>query len=146
MKVDLMGEEYVAESLAEAFRAFDLTGKRILLPRASVARDVLPAELSRSGALVNVVDAYRTVVPENLGRQVAEVFGATRKPDWITFTSSSTVQNFVNVAGATTLTGVNTASIGPITTAAAQRLGIRVDVQAEEFDIAGLVRAILNHI
>ena len=143
IKVDLMGEEYVAESLAEAFRAFDLAGKRILLPRAAVARDVLPAELTRRGARVDVVEAYRTVVPESAARQAAEVFGAARKPDWITFTSSSTVQNFVSVAGAQALAGVKVASIGPVTSATAQRLGIRVDAQAEMYDTAGLVKALL---
>src|SRR5579862_4839974 len=145
LKVDLMGEEYVAESLVDAFRAFDLTGQRILLPRAAVARDVLPAELTRRGARIDVVEAYRTVVPESAARQAAEIFSAPHKPDWITFTSSSTVQNFVHVAGAQALAGVKVASIGPITTATAQRLGIRVEAEAAVFDTAGLVKAILDH-
>ena len=63
VKVDLMGKEYVAESLLEAFAAHDLSGKRVLLPRAAVARDLVPNELARRGARVDVVEAYRTVRP-----------------------------------------------------------------------------------
>ena len=61
LKVDVMAEEYVAESLVEALAAHDLRGQRILLPRAAVARDLVPAELARRGALVDVVEAYRTL-------------------------------------------------------------------------------------
>ena len=60
-----MPEEYVAESLVEAFADEDLQGKRILLPRAAVARDLVPVELTRRGATVDVVEAYRTVIPED---------------------------------------------------------------------------------
>src|ERR1039458_5798295 len=64
LKVDLMGKEYVAEGLLEAFAPYDLAGRRVLLPRAAVARDLVPAELARRGARVDVVEAYRTVVPD----------------------------------------------------------------------------------
>src|SRR5579872_6640640 len=93
LKVDLMGKEYVAEGLVDAFAAHDLAGKRVLLPRAAVARDLVPAELGRRGARVEVVEAYHTVVPEDAAERVHEIFGASRRPDCITFTSSSTVQN-----------------------------------------------------
>ena len=73
LKVDLMGKEYVAEGLLEAFAAHDLEGKRVLLPRAAVARDLVPAELARRGARVDVVEAYRTVPPEHLAEQVREI-------------------------------------------------------------------------
>jgi uroporphyrinogen-III synthase len=76
-------------------------------------------------------------------RRAAELFGA-RKPDWITFTSSSTVTNFVEAAGADALDGVGVASIGPVTTATARRLGIRVEVQAEKFTVEGLVEGIIG--
>jgi uroporphyrinogen III methyltransferase/synthase len=65
LKVDLMGKEYVAEGLLEAFAAHELAGKRVLLPRAAVARDLVPVELSRRGARVDVVEAYRTAIPED---------------------------------------------------------------------------------
>ena len=144
LKVDLMGAEYVAEGLLAAFEPYDLAGKRILLPRAAVARDLVPAELTRRGAVVDVVEAYRTVAPESARARAAEIFGAVRKPDWITFTSSSTVENFVQAAGAAALEGVKVASIGPITSATARKHGIEVTVEAGVFTIDGLVAAILS--
>ena len=144
LKVDLMGREYVAESLLEAFAAHHLAGQRVLLPRAAVARDLVPAELARRGAVVDVVEAYRTVAPEQTAQQAAEVFGAARKPDCITFTSSSTVRNFVAAAGAAALEGVAVASIGPITTRTARDLGIEVAAEASVFSVDGLVAAIVG--
>lgn len=143
LKVDLMPREYVAESLVEAFAAHDLAGKRILLPRAAVARDLVPAELAKRGAQVDVVEAYRTVIPEETREQAGAIFSA-RKPDWITFTSSSTVTNFVEAAGAAALQGVRVASIGPVTSATARKLGIAVAVEAAKFTADGLVEAILE--
>lgn len=143
LKVDLMGEEFVAESLVEALSAHDLGGARILLPRAAKARDVLPRELARRGACVDVVEAYRTVVPAGAEKQAAEVFEATR-PDWITFTSSSTVENFIQVAGLKRLEGIRVASIGPVTTATAKKLGVEVATEAAIYTTDGLVEAILR--
>ena len=95
IKVDRIPKEYVAESLLEALAGDDLAGKRVLLPRAAVARDLVPVELTRRGAIVDVVEAYRTVIPEDAAARAREVLA--RKPTWITFTSSSTVKNFVAV-------------------------------------------------
>jgi uroporphyrinogen-III synthase len=117
-----------------------------LLPRAAVARDLVPAELSRRGALVDVVEAYRTVMPESAAERAREIFSAPHRPDWIAFTSTSTVQNFVAAAGAELLRGVRVASIGPITTVAARELGIAVTVEAREFTIDGLLDAILTSV
>ena len=144
LKIDLMGKEYVAEGLVEAFSAFDLTGKRILLPRAAVARDLVPVELTRRGALVDVVEAYRTVIPEEASVRAREIFEGTRRPDCITFTSSSTVQNFAAAAGADALTGVKVASIGPVTSKTARSLGIEVAAEAQHFTIDGLVETLLG--
>jgi len=144
LKVDLMGEEYVAESLVEALAKFDLAGKRVLLPRAAVARDVLPHALRERGARVDVVEAYRTAVPEATARQAEQIFGGARKPDWITFTSSSTVQNFVQAAGAAVLEGVKVASIGRVTTATAKKLGVTVTVEASPYTTDGLVAGIVK--
>jgi len=144
LKVDLMGEEYVAESLVEALTKFDLAGKRVLLPRAAIARDVLPRALRDRGACVDVVEAYRTEVPESALQQAEQIFGGPRKPDWITFTSSSTVQNFVEAAGAKVLEAVKVASIGPVTTATAKRLGLVVTVEASPYSTEGLVAEILK--
>jgi len=144
LKVDVMGEEYVAESLVEALSKFDLAGKRVLLPRASVARDVLPRALRDRGACVDVVEAYRTIIPESAVRQAEQIFGGSRKPDWITFTSSSTVQNFVQAAGANALEGVKVASIGPVTTATAKKLGVAVTIEAGPYTTDGLVEGIVK--
>ncbi len=144
LKVDLMGKEYVAEGLLQAFAAHDLVGKRVLLPRAAVARDLVPVELARRGAHVDVVETYRSAIPDDLVARARELFGAPRQPDCITFTSSSTVQNFVSAAGAQTLTGVKVASIGPITSRTARDLGVKVTAEAREFTIDGLLNAILE--
>ena len=143
LAVDLMPEEYVAESLVAAFAGIDLAGKKILLPRAAVARDVVPVELARRGAEIDVVEAYRTAIPDEAPALAKEIFGAA-KPDWITFTSSSTVANFVTAVGASALEGVRVASIGPVTTATATAHGIAVTVEADPYTVDGLVQAILR--
>ena len=144
LKVDLMGKEYVAESLVDAFAGHDLAGKRVLLPRAAVARDVVPVELERRGARVDVVEAYRTVIPAKAAERARQLFAAPRRPDCITFTSSSTVRNFVSAAGCQMLEGVRVATIGPVTSDTARTLGIRVDAEAQPFTIDGLVNAVLR--
>ncbi len=144
LKVDLTPPQYVAESLVEAFAAVDLAGKRILLPRAAVARDVVPVELARRGAVVEVVEAYRTVVPESAERAAGGIFSAAHRPDWITFTSSSTVKNFLAIAGREALAGVKVASIGPVTSATLRMHEITVDAEAAEYTVKGLIAAILQ--
>ncbi len=144
LKVDLMGKEYVAEGLLAAFGAYDLSGARILLPRAAVARDLVPTELARRGAVVEVVEAYRTVAPAMLAERAREIFSSTRKPDWVTFTSSSTVQNLAAAVPCELLSGVKAASIGPITSRTARDLGIEVTVEAKEYTIDGLVAGLVR--
>ena len=141
IKVDVTAKEYVAEGLLDALSAYDLADTRILIARAAVARDLLPTELSRRGARVDVADAYRTVAPADLSARAAEILA--RKPDWITFTSSSTVQNLVDAIGAGALSDVRCASIGPITSATLRRHGITPAVEANTFTVPGLVEAIL---
>jgi uroporphyrinogen-III synthase len=92
---------------------------------------------------VDVVDAYRTVAPEGAAALARATFGAPRKPDFITFTSSSTVRNFVDVAGAESLRGVRVLSIGPVTSKTARALGIEVAAEASVYTIDGLVDALL---
>jgi uroporphyrinogen III methyltransferase/synthase len=144
LKVDVMGKEYVAEGLVEALAAYPLEGCRVLIPRAAVARDVVPEALAARGAIVEVVEAYRTLVPEGAAGRLAEVFAGSSKPDFVTFTSSSTVQNLVAATGAGALEGVRAVSIGPVTTETARRLGIAVAAQASVYTIDGLVEAILG--
>jgi uroporphyrinogen III methyltransferase/synthase len=144
LKVDLMPEEYVAESLVKAFAKEDLNWRRILLPRAAVARDVVPVELKRRGATVDVVEAYRTVIPEDAPVRAREALA--RRPDWITFTSSSTVTNFIEAAGTDALAQVNIASIGPITTATAREHGLQVHAEAFPHTTGGVIAAIVKKI
>ena len=142
LKVDVLAREYVAEGLLEALREHDLDGAEVLIARAAVARDTLPTELRKRGARVDVAEAYRTVAPADLPQRVAGVL--RDRPDWIAFTSSSTVTNFVEAAGGPeALKGARVASIGPITSATARALGIEVAVEAESYTVEGLVSAIV---
>jgi uroporphyrinogen III methyltransferase/synthase len=140
LRVDVMPEEYVAESLLEVLAGEDLEGKRILLPRAAVARDLVPVTLRERGAMVDVVEAYRTIIPADATARAKEALA--RKPDWITFTSSSTVKNLLAVTGREALEGIKVASIGPVTSATARAAGLTVNVEAEPHTIEGLVAAI----
>jgi uroporphyrinogen III methyltransferase/synthase len=144
LKVDLMPKEYVAESLVDAFAGVELAGRRVLLPRAAVARDLVPVELARRGARVDVVEAYQTVTPTDTAARARKIFGAKDRPHWITFTSSSTVKNFVDAVGKDVLEGIRVASIGPVTTATARRLGLDVTVEANPFTIDGLIAALTS--
>jgi uroporphyrinogen III methyltransferase/synthase len=132
LKVDMMPEEYVAESLVQAFAS-----------RAAVARDLIPAELAGLGAQVDVVEAYRNVIPEGAAERAREIFSGERRPDWITFTSSSTVKNLIAAAGRELLQGVQIASIGPVTSETARSVGLTVHAEAKQFTIDGLVEALL---
>ena len=142
--VDLMPDEYVAESVLAAFAGVELAGQRILLPRAKQARDVLLLELGKRGAVVDVVPAYETAIPEDSRHRAAELFQGEYRPDWITFTSSSTVRNFVQMCPGRYLKGVRVASIGPVTSATARELGLEVQAQPREYTVKGLIAAIVE--
>jgi uroporphyrinogen-III synthase len=144
VKVDVVPKEYVAESVVRSLRR-RVKGKRVLLVRAKVARDVIPRELRKAGAQVDVVEAYETVIPlSSRVRLRSALANQRRRPHVITFTSSSTVRNFVALMGAghKKLNGIQLASIGPITSSTLRELKLRVDVQAKQFTIPGLVEAI----
>ena len=140
LRVDVTPEEYVAESLLESLAGESLKSKRILLPRAAVARDLVPVTLRERGAVVDAVEAYRTILPVDAAVRAKEAL--LHKPDWITFTSSSTVKNLLAVTGRETLAGIKVASIGPVTSATAREAGLTVDVEADPHTIEGLVAAI----
>lgn len=134
---DLVPEEYVAEALVSAFPRPDGRGK-VLLPRAAVARDVVPEGLRELGWHVDVVEAYRTlpaeISPDSLER--------VRSADVVTFTSSSTVLGFLENGVVSDLPPV-VASIGPITTAAAQDAGIEVSIEAGVHTSDGLTDSLV---
>jgi uroporphyrinogen III methyltransferase/synthase len=139
--VDLQPEEFVAEVIVKEFRKQGgIENLRILLVRAEKARDVLPKELSALGAIVDEAFAYRTVL------ETRDTTGARRQlanegADLITFTSSSTVENFLEL-GLPWPKGMQVASIGPITSKTARDHGLKIEIEARRHDIDGLVEAI----
>jgi uroporphyrinogen III methyltransferase / synthase len=137
--VDLVPPRFVAESLLEVFpEPTDRAGNRVLLVRAVVARDILPEGLRAKGWDVEVVEAYRTEQAPLAEEQAVAVAGA----DVVTFTSSSTVTNFLAAMGDRPIPAVVVA-IGPITAATAREHGLAVDVEAEIHTIEGLVDALV---
>lgn len=137
---------YVAEAVVAEFPSTALEDRRVLLPRAREARDVLAIGLRAKGAVVDEVAVYQTRAdgdPDLARRLFAP--DAPNRPEVVTLTSSSTARQFVNLLGEdapTWLRGVIVASIGPITSQTARELGLRVDVEASEHTIPGLVAAL----
>jgi uroporphyrinogen III methyltransferase/synthase len=146
--VDLVPEEYQAEGVIAGMGRRGLKGKRILLPRAAVAREILPVELRRLGARVDVVTAYRTVKPTRSVAPLKKLLQAG-EISVITFTSSSTVRNFAEMFGKRGLSkllgDVKIACIGPITAETAKELGIKTDIMPEDSTIPAFVEAIGQH-
>jgi uroporphyrinogen III methyltransferase/synthase len=136
VEADLVPERFVAESLVEAFPPGE---GRVLVPRAAVARDVLVEGLGTKGWQVTAVHAYRTRAAEPSLSALAEA----GKADAITFTSSSTVTNYLQVAGLDAVPPV-VVCIGPVTAATARDAGLSVDVVADEHTIDGLVHAVVD--
>ena len=141
LHVDLQPDEYVAEAVVHEFKKEGgVENLRILLARAEKARDVLPRELSAMGAIVDEGIAYRTV-PETRDENGARRRLSEEGADLITFTSSSTVENYMAL-GLPWPSGVQVASIGPVTSKTAREMGLTVNVEARRHDIPGLVEAI----
>ncbi len=146
--VEIMPKEYVAEAVVETL-ADQVRGKRVLLWRARIARDVIPRELRKSGAHLDVVEAYQTVAPKSSRDQLRAALKSAAPPDAITFTSSSTVRNYMSLLAIRSgrsklLAGVLNISIGPITSATLRQYGLSVDVQAEQYTIPGLIAALVE--
>jgi uroporphyrinogen-III synthase len=147
-------KEYVAEAVVSTLRR-RVHNQRVLLVRAKVARDVIPRELHKAGAQVDVVEAYETVVPQSSAIRLHSLLAnPKRKPHAITFTSSSTVKNFIELLGLRGARaalkkpaphrGIHSASIGPVTSATLREFGLPVDIEASEYTIPGLIRAIVG--
>jgi uroporphyrinogen-III synthase len=147
LKVKMVPEEYVAESIVKGLRD-EVKGKRVVLIRAKVARDVIPEELRAAGAQVDVIEAYETVVPEKSRQRLKALMKmkSARRPQVVTFTSSSTARNFAELLGEfkrSSLDGVQFASIGPVTSATLRELQMPVSIEAREYTMGGLIRAIV---
>ena len=137
LRADLVPERFVAESLLDAFPPPE-GGARVLLARAAVARDVLPDGLRAAGWAVDVVDAYRTTTAAITDNQRE----AAASADIVTFTSSSTVDRYLDALGPSAVPPV-VACIGPVTAATARERGLHVDIEAEVHTVAGLVDAVV---
>ncbi len=143
-KVSLIPESYVAESLVAALQKQEIRGRRVLLARAEVARDVIPDALRAAGAMVDVVDAYRNIIPAaapgQLRRALAEGLDAA------TFTSSSSVTHLADVARKANVgfpfPGVPAVSIGRVTSATLRAAGWEPAGEADPHDIPGLIEAV----
>lgn len=146
VKVAVMPKEYVAESVVRALRS-KVKGKRVLLCRAAVARDVIPMELRKAGAKVDVVEAYRTVLPKTSRARIRKLLGTeSQRPDAVVFTSSSIVRNFMQLAGKRVdLRGIALVSIGPVTSATLREHGLKPTVEAKPYTMTGVVRALERH-
>jgi uroporphyrinogen III methyltransferase/synthase len=147
LRVVVVPREFRAEALIEELAGDELAGKRVLIPRARVAREILPDKLREAGAEVVVPPAYESV-PSSEGKDELARRLEVGEVDCVTFTASSTVENFVGAFGEgearRLLSGTRVACIGPITADTARGRGIRVDVEAREYTIPGLVEAVAD--
>jgi uroporphyrinogen III methyltransferase/synthase len=144
---DLVPEEYRAEGVVALLKEQGIAGRRVLYPRASLARDLIPAELAAAGAEISAPVAYRTVAPSGGGKRIRDLLTAG-EIDAVTFTSSSTVDNFVDLVGPAAvdlLRKVDVVSIGPLTTRTAERLGLTVAVQPATYTLEGMLEAMLEY-
>jgi uroporphyrinogen III methyltransferase/synthase len=157
LRADYVPDQYVAEAVAAGIG--DVSGQRILLPRADIARPALAIALREAGAAVDEVTAYRTILAEGVhgdtsaGGLISPTSDdvhqmlAENQIDVVTFTSSSTVRNLVALLGdAEPLRGALIACIGPITAGTAREMGLRVDVVAEEYTIDGLIEVLIREV
>jgi uroporphyrinogen III methyltransferase/synthase len=148
LRVDLTPKEYRAESLIEALGKKGIKGKRFILPRALKAREVIPTDIKRLGGKIDVVPTYRTVKPAKEAGWIKDLLlgGGV---DCITFTSSSTVTNFVSMFKKSELPellkSARIACIGPVTAETAKGYGINVDIMPKNYTIAALTEAMAKY-
>jgi uroporphyrinogen-III synthase len=149
LKVGVTPDRYVAEAVVEALKG-ETKGKRVLLVRAKVARDVLPIELRKAGAKVDVAEAYETHVPKGAKAKLNRLFSNdTSRPDIVTFTSSSTATNFLALLEKDHWHGLREiwlASIGPVTSDTLRQAGFKPNIEALEYTMEGLALAIAKHV
>jgi uroporphyrinogen III methyltransferase/synthase len=144
---DFVPDKYVAEHVVQGLLDKGVSGKRVLIPRAKVAREVLPEELSGAGAEVRVLPVYETTLAEKSAEPLKEKLAAG-EIDLITFTSSSTVENFFSLLAPEELKGyqdrVKLAAIGPVTAETLASFGFTADIQPEDYTIPALVEALAS--
>ena len=145
IRVDLVPDEFIAEGILKSFASINISGQRILIPRACRARDILPENLKKQGAAVDVATTYQTINSGRKKDELAKLIDAG-EVDIITFTSSSTVTNFVEIMGADYALppNIKIACIGPVTAATAKKAGFQIDISREEYTMEGLVQSLIN--
>ena len=145
LRPEIITAEYTAEGLAKALEGWEMDGMHVLVPRAEVARDALPSLLANRGAQVEILPVYRAICPSGAGDALLRLFNH-EGVDVITFTSSSTVSNFVRAFPEDRLPAVlgdaEIACMGPVTADVARKLGLSVSIVAREYTTHGLVQAI----
>ncbi|MGB9628979.1 MAG: uroporphyrinogen-III synthase, partial [Thermodesulfobacteriota bacterium] len=147
IQIDYIPKEFIAEAILDGFKEMQVKGKKILLARAEKARDILPNGLKEMGAEVEVVEVYRAIKPKGGAKRLKLLL--KEKIDAIAFTSSSTVDHFVDLLKGVdhkkALKGVAIACIGPITADTARKRGMKVHIQPKEYTIPGLTQAIAKY-
>jgi len=151
LKADLIPKKFTGEGLAEALIQTGVKGNKILLPRAEKAREILPGMLVQAGAEVAIAPVYRNVPPQGRRDELRERL-ENQTIDLVTFTSSSTVDNFLTMVAADSkeelhrlMDPVKIAVIGPITADTVQKHGLRVDIQPEQYTIVDMVHSIVTY-
>ena len=139
IRADIVPDRSVSEALVESLRDIEVADRPVLIARVAEARDVLPEALRERGAKVDVVALYRTVA-EQPDPAAAE---AAQDADYVTFTSASTVRNFIYASGSRLPERAKIVSIGPVTSEAVRQAGLTVDVEAERHDPEGLIDALI---
>ncbi len=143
INADYVPSQYYAEAIIKHFDSLEFKNNSALILRAKKARNVLPQGLRDIGMPVKVIDLYDTLIDDQTKLLVKEAF--KEKIDWVTFTSSSTVENFIKLLGKgyrKNLSGVKLASIGPITSQTLRKFGLKPHAEAKVYTIDGLVEAI----
>jgi uroporphyrinogen III methyltransferase/synthase len=147
LRPDLVPSEYCAEAILDALSQHSVREKRFLMPRAMVAREILPEKLREWGALVDVVPAYQTVLPQQDVHKIRMLL-SNCEIDCLTFTSSSTVSNFFAMISKEDLLScadrMAVASIGPVTARTAEKFGLKTSIMPSEYTIRGLVDSIVS--
>ena len=145
--VDVVPENFVAESLIESIGKENINGKRFLIPRATVAREVLPEKLREMGGQIDVAPAYQTILPSLKSDTLAKRL-QSGDIQVLTFTSSSTVKNFLALTGESLIPEIKKtciACIGPITAKTAEDAGLTVDIIPKEYTVSSLLDAIEDY-
>lgn len=147
INIDFVPSEYKAEAVIEGLGSKEINGKKILIPRASEAREILPKELAKMGAIVNVVEAYKTIRPVEKTDKIRDML-KNKEISAITFTSSSTVTNFVSMFEKDEISGlvngVAIACIGPITAKTAEKCGLKASIVPDNYTIESFTDAIVD--